>query len=264
MNHSSAEVGSGASTNFRGQTWDTAAYAATGRFVADLAGGVVELLAPRTGEAILDLGCGDGALTEKIAATGAVVTGADASAAMVAAARARGLNVHQVSATEMQFDGEFDAVFSNAALHWMADAEAVLAAVHRALKPGGRFVAEMGGMGNIAAIRVALQAVLAKYGIDAEQVAASLYPSPAHYRRLLETAGFGVRSIELIPRPTALPAGMEGWLNTFRNGVLDLLAAEDRARALAETVELLRPVLCDADGNWTGDYVRLRFAAVRA
>src|ERR1700722_18491033 len=144
-----AESAATASNAFCGQTWDANAYAATGRFVADLAGGVVELLGARPGEAILDLGCGDGALTEKIAATGAVVTGADASAAMVAAARERGLNVHQVSATEMQFDGEFDAVFSNAALHWMPDAEEVLAAVHRALKPGGRFVAEMGGMGNI-------------------------------------------------------------------------------------------------------------------
>jgi trans-aconitate methyltransferase len=248
---------------FSGQTWDAAAYAAKARFVADLAGGVVELLAPQSGEAILDLGCGDGALTERIAATGARIAGADASPAMVAAARARGLNVHEVSATAMTFDGEFDAVFSNAALHWMPDAEAVLAAVHRALKSGGRFVAEMGGQGNIAAIRVALQAVLAKFGIDAEKVAASLYPSPAHYQRLLEGAGFDVLSIELIPRPTPLPDGMVGWLNTFRNGVLDLLAPADRARAVAETVELLRPVLCDVDGNWTADYVRLRFSAVR-
>jgi hypothetical protein len=111
---------------------------------------------------------------------------------------------------------------------------------------------------------VALQARLARYGIDAEEVAASFYPSPAHYRRLLERAGFEVRSMELIPRPTPLPAGMETWLNTFRNGVLDLLAPEDRARALAETVDLLRPALCDADGNWTADYVRLRFSAVRS
>jgi hypothetical protein len=111
---------------------------------------------------------------------------------------------------------------------------------------------------------VALQAVLARFGIDAEKVAASLYPSPAHYRRLLEGAGFSVRSMELIPRPTPLPAGMEAWLNTFRNGVLDLLGPEDRARAVAETVALLRPALCDADGNWTADYVRLRFFAVRA
>jgi len=248
---------------FRGQTWDAAAYAATGRFVADLAGGAVALLAPQPGEAILDLGCGDGALTERIAATGAVVTGADVSPAMVAAARARGLNVDEVSADAMRYQGEFDAVFSNAALHWMPDAQAVIAAVYRALKSDGRFVAEMGGQGNIAAIRTALQAVLARFGIDAEAAAASFYPSPAHYRRLLEAGGFTVRSIELIPRPTPLPAGMEGWLNTFRNGVLDLLTPEHRAKAVAETVALLRPMLADADSNWTADYVRLRFWAVR-
>jgi trans-aconitate methyltransferase len=172
--------------------------------------------------------------------------------------------VREASADAMGYEGEFDAVFSNAALHWMANAEAVIAAVWQALKPGGRFVAEMGGLGNIAAIRVALEAVLAKYGIDAEATAASFYPSPAHYRRLLESAGFAVRSMELIPRPTPLPAGMEAWLGTFRNGVLDLLGAEDRARAVAEIVGLLRPVLCDADGNWTADYVRLRFYAVRS
>ena len=246
-----------------GQTWDTAAYAAKGRFVADLAGGVVELLAARPGERVLDLGCGDGALTEKIAASGAVVTGADSSAAMVGVARARGLNVHEVSGDALRFDAEFDAVFSNAALHWMPRAELVIAGVHLALRPGGRFVAEMGGHGNIAAIRTALEATLARRGIDAEAAAASFYPSPAHYRRLLEAAGFAVRSIELIPRPTPLPHGMEAWLNTFRNGVLDLLPAEDRARAVAETVALLRPALCDADGNWTADYVRLRFAAWR-
>jgi trans-aconitate methyltransferase len=256
-------AGAGAASGFTGQAWDAAAYAKTGRFVADLGGPVVELLAPQAGEAILDLGCGDGALTEKIAAVGAVVTGIDASHAMVLAARARGLTVVEGSGEALEFDAEFDAVFSNAALHWMPRAEAVIAGVRRALRPGGRFVAEMGGHGNIAAIRAALQAVLLPRGIDAEAVAASFYPSPAHYRRLLEAGGFRVRSIELIPRPTPLPAGMEGWLNTFRNGVLDLLPAEERAKAVAETIALLRPMLCDGDGNWTADYVRLRFSAVR-
>jgi trans-aconitate methyltransferase len=183
---------------------------------------------------------------------------------MVAAARERGLNVYEGSARTAVYQSEFDAVFSNAALHWMPDAEAVISAVHRSLKPGGRFVAEMGGMGNIAAIRTALQAVLAQFGIDAEEIAASFYPSPAHYRHLLEAGGFTVRSMELIPRPTPLPHGMAVWLNTFRNGVLDLLPKADRERAVAETVALLEPILCDQDGNWTADYVRLRFFAVRA
>jgi trans-aconitate methyltransferase len=249
--------------SFTGQTWNAAAYAATGRFVADLAGAVVDLLAAQPGEAILDLGCGDGALTEKLAATGAILTGVDSSPEMVAAARARCLNVVELSGDALLFDSEFDAVFSNAALHWMPRAEAVIAGVHRALRPGGRFVAEMGGHGNIAAIRVALAAMFAPFGIDTEAVAASFYPSPAHYRRLLESVGFAVRSIELIPRPTPLPHGMAAWLNTFRNGVLDLLPPADRVRAVAATVGLLKPALCDADGNWTADYVRLRFHAVR-
>ena len=137
----------------------------------------------------------------------------------------------------------------------------MLAGVHRALLPGGRFVAEMGGHGNVAAIRTALQSTLAPFHIDAEAAAASFFPSPALYRRLLEAANFTIQSIDLIPRPTPLPNGMDSWLNTFRNGVLDHLNPTDRAAAIHQTVALLEPILRDADGNWTADYVRLRFHA---
>src|SRR5271154_358172 len=194
------------------QNWDAAQYARQGRFVADLAGGVLDLLAPRPGERVLDLGCGDGVLSAKITATGAEVVGVDNSPSMVVAARALGLDARVANAESLPFAAEFDAVFSNAALHWIRDQEAMLAGVHRALKPGGRFVAEMGGHGNIAAIRVALLAVFAPRKIPVERIECNCFYTPAEYPALLEGHGFRVESIHLIPRPTPLPAGIRGWL----------------------------------------------------
>ncbi len=245
------------------QVWDATAYAANGRFVADLAGGVFAMLNPQPGEHILDLGCGDGALTEKIAATGAIVIGCDADPSMLQAATARGLKAVRADMRALPFHNEFDAVFSNAALHWVTDQASVIRGVHAALKPKGRFVAEMGGLGNIAAIRVALQTTMLRYGIDAEHEAASFYPSPNAYRALLEANGFRIDRMELQPRPTPLKAGMDQWLRTFRAALLARLNDTDREAAIAETIDLLKPVLCDSEGNWFGDYVRLRFHATR-
>ncbi|MBT9329730.1 class I SAM-dependent methyltransferase [Paracidobacterium acidisoli] len=247
------------------QTWNAAQYAQTGRFVADLAGGVFDLLDPQPGEHILDLGCGDGALTEKIAATGASVAGVDASPSMIAAAQARGLTARVLSAESLDYKEEFDAVFSNAALHWMRDQDAVLRGVRQALRPGGRFVAEFGGHGNIAAVRVALRAALGHQELNAEEAEHNYFPTAESYAARLERNGFRVESIGLIARPTLLPvSGMRGWLETFRRGVLDRLPEQERERVLLESVELLRPVLCDDRGQWTADYVRLRFKAIAA
>ena len=215
------------------------------------------------GERVLDLGCGDGVLTERIAAAGTEVVAVDAAPDMVAAARARGLDARVMPGHELSFDGEFDAVFSNAALHWMHPPAAVLAGVFRALKPGGRFVAEMGGHNNTAAILVALAAVLARRGLDAHPLSPWYFPSAAAYREKLEGAGFKVGEIGIFPRPTVLASGIEAWLDNFAEDFLGVLSPADRSAARGEIADLLRPVLVDETGTWIADYVRLRFRAVR-
>jgi len=243
--------------------WTADNYRSHAGFVPALGHDVVALLAPKPGERILDLGCGDGALTETLIAAGAEVVGVDASADMVAAARARGIEARRLDATRLDYDAEFDAVFSNAALHWIRDADAVISGVHRALRPGGRFVGEFGGEGNVAAITVALTAVLHRRGVDAGADIPWFFPTATAYRRRLERLGFVVPQITLFPRPTPLPGGMEDWLETLAAPVLARLPAAERVAARDEAVSLLRPVLCDESGKWTADYVRLRFAAER-
>ena len=245
------------------QTWNASGYQRHAGFVPKLGRPALDLLAPQPGERILDLGCGDGALTAEIAAAGAKAVGVDPAPDMVRAARARGLDARQGDALHLTFEAEFDAVFSNAVLHWVRDADAAIAGVWRALRPGGRFVGEFGGHGNVAAIVTALHAVLKARGVAIGEVHPWFYPTPAAYRTRLEAAGFEVAEIALVPRPTPLPTGMAGWLDTFAGPFYAALPEGERAAARAETVELLRPALCDAEGKWTADYVRLRFAALK-
>lgn len=244
------------------QEWNSSRYAENARFVSELGQPVLELLNPQPDERILDVGCGDGALTEKIGAVGAKVVGVDASADMVAAAKRRGINARVVDAYNLTFDSEFDAVFSNAALHWMSrNPDAVIHGIRRALRPHGRFVGEMGGFGNVAAITVALCATFEKYAAYSAPPVPWYFPSPDEYRARLERAGFQVEYIELIPRPTLLPTGMRGWLETFALPFTKSVPEEKRADFLDQVTDRLRPVLCDAQGKWTAGYVRLRFLA---
>ncbi|MEQ8603826.1 MAG: methyltransferase domain-containing protein [Marivibrio sp.] len=248
------------------QRWDPDRYRSEAGFVAELGLPVVDLLAPRAGERILDLGCGEGALTSKLVALGCHVVGVDASADQIARARAEGLDAHVLDGRrlrdEARFRAAFDAVFSNAALHWMKDdPDAVLAGVAAALKRGGRFVGEMGGFGNVDAIRRACHAELRARGADPEAVDPWFFPDVADYRARLERAGFAVRAIELIPRPTRLPGDVRGWLATFADCFLTALPQTEREEAAAAIRARLAPDLQAADGTWTADYVRLRFAA---
>jgi len=248
------------------QNWSAADYAANAHFVPAHGQPVLDLLRPQAGERILDLGCGDGVLTEKLVALGAHVVGIDSSPDMVAAARQRGLDARVMDARALAFENEFDAVFSNAVLHWVKDdPDAPLAGAFRALVPGGRFVGELGGHACVGAITVALLAALERRGIaDAASRIPWYFPTVDEYEIRLRRAGFVPQSVQLIPRPTPLPTGMRGWLETFANPLCAALPVNERASFLDEVTARLKPVLCDSQGRWTADYTRLRFAAIKA
>jgi len=259
----SMQVGEGSETR-----WDSTLYDESFGIITRLGAGVVELLAPQPGERIIDLGCGTGALTAQIAAAGAEAMGIDASESMIARATELYPELHFEVAKGEDFsvDVPVNAVFSNAALHWMLPPEAVAASVARALEPGGRFVAEMGGSGNIATIVAATYQALAEEGIPHERVRNPWYfPPIGEYASLLERAGFEVRFMELFDRPTPLddcPNGIADWLRMFGGDLLAPVPIGSRTRVQERVNELTRPRL-EQEGRWVADYRRLRFIAVK-
>jgi trans-aconitate methyltransferase len=246
--------------------WDPALYNERAAFVTTAGHELVELLAPRAGERVLDLGCGTGELTAMIAARGAVVTGIDASDEMLATARARHpeLTFTATDGQALSYDASFDAVFSNAALHWMPRVDDVVAGVARALVRPGRFVAELGGAGNTAAVLRGLRAVLPRLGEDPERFIPWTFPTPAEYASLLERHGFRVRFLTHFDRPSRM-AGEEGlrtWLALFSEPLLQTLGA--RRELFFTEMESACRALRRADAGrpcWDIDYVRLRFVA---
>jgi trans-aconitate methyltransferase len=244
-------------------SWDPRLYAENARFVSELGEPLLELLAPRPKELILDLGCGDGALSEKIAAYGCSLYAVDASYAQTEAARKRGLQALAMDGQRLSFKPVFDAVFTNAALHWMKEPDKVVGGVWHALKTGGRFVGEFGGKGNVNAIRTVLHDALRCRGLDPKAVDPWYYPSPAEYSVLLQQAGFVVEYIELIPRPTPLPGDIAAWLEIFAQPFTKAVEETGRKELIAEVRAELEPKLRQSDGTWIADYVRLRFRAIK-
>ncbi len=242
--------------------WSPKDYRDHAGYVAKLGLPILDLLAAHPHQNILDLGCGDGELTAKITASGAKVVAIDASPNMVEAARARGLDARVEDGAQLSYNKQFDTVFSNAALHWMQDINPVLNGVRTALKPGGKFVGEFGGHANIAAIRVALLSALAKHAPTMEPKAFPWYfPTENAFRAKLEEHGFEIHYLKTFARPTPLPTDIAGWLRTFASGILSRYPPSVVTDIIHDTEQLLRSVLCDEEGKWTADYVRLRFVA---
>lgn len=243
--------------------WSAENYNKNAAFVSVYGEEIFSWLAPEAGEKILDLGCGEGTLATKLMAWGVTVVGVDASQAMVTAAQNKGVNASVMDATALSFHSEFDAVFSNAVLHWVKPPEKAIEGIYNALKPGGRFVAEFGGKGNVEALQTALIHVVNHRGKDGNALNPWYFPSPEEYTALLEKQGFHVEKCVLFERPTPLPTGIDGWLKTFAHPFLSDFSEEEKNQIITEVIEAVRPKLCNAQGEWSADYVRLRVSAVK-
>jgi trans-aconitate methyltransferase len=244
-------------------TWDANHYDAAHSYVWTLAADLIELLAPRAGERVLDLGCGTGHLTAKIAGRGASVVGIDASAEMVRQARANypGLEFRVGDATSFEVEKPVDAVFSNATLHWVTDAGAAAGRIARALRPGGRFVAEFGGAGNVREVSRAIAAGLVAVGAPAfETLSPWYFPGIAEYAAVLEGAGLEVTFATLFDRPTVVEAGLRSWVEMYGTMFLEAVG-EAKREAFLGAVEAAGRGALFKEGRWVADYRRLRVLA---
>jgi len=202
-------------------------------------------------------------LTKKLLDLGCEVVGVDSSEPQVEAARRLGIEAYVMNGEELPYLEEFDAVFSNAVLHWIKRADVMIQGVHRSLRQGGRFVAECGGHGCVDKIRIALVQALDRRGVDGESRVPWYFPTPGDYATRLESAGFRVNSIALIPRPTPLPGDIIEYLETFGQSFLTALSGTTKDYYLKEVRAMLEPQLVNPDGVWVADYVRLRFSATK-
>jgi len=242
--------------------WNANKYNKHANFVSTLGMPLIKILEPKAHEKILDLGCGEGSLTLEIKKFGADITAIDLSKDMVEKSRAKGLKAELMSATSLSYVNKFDAVFSNAVLHWVKESELALKNIHRSLKQNGRFIAEFGGYGNIYEIRSAIKEVFLKhkeYGVFNDLW---FFPKVKEYKKMLEDNGFKVKYIELIPRPTPID-DIKNWLDVFANGIISHLTQKQQIHFKQEVTEILKSKIYNEKDGWVADYVRLRLEAYK-
>lgn len=249
------------------QHWNATLYDSSHDFVAKFGEGIFSWLQPQSGEHILDLGCGTGDLAPKIQACGVKVLGVDSSAEMIATAKAKfpTIDFQQADARDLPFSSQFDAIFSNAVLHWVPEKEKAIASMYRSLKKGGRIVLEFGGKDNIQQIWTALKMVLQKRGYaENANISFWYFPSIGAYATLLEEQGFSVVRAEHFARPTLLKGenGLKDWLLMFTDNFFAGIAAGEKADILEEIATALKPTHF-VDGQWVADYKRIRVMAVK-
>lgn len=247
--------------------WDSNLYDRKHDFVSKYGEELIGLLDPKDGEEILDLGCGTGDLAELIREKGPHVTGIDSSATMIEAARQKYplIDFQVKSATDFSFDKKFDAVFSNAALHWILEKEKAVNQIYNSLKPNGRLVAEMGGKGNVAHIIEALKKALIKNGFtDQSKIQTWYFPSLSEYTSLLEKNNFRVIFATHFDRETLLKDenGIKNWLRMFARSYLEGIS-DKNVDTILEEVEQQLKTSNYRDGRWYADYKRLRIVALK-
>ena len=242
--------------------WNATNYNNHADFVSKLAMPVVELLDPKDGEYILDVGCGEGSLAVEIEKFGANVLAIDLSEDMVEKTKQKGIEAYVMSATDIEYADKFDAIFSNATLHWVLDPKLALEQFYKALKDDGRVVAEFGGEGNIKALISAIKRVFDNHSEFGEFNNPWYFPSIKTYKKMVEEVGFKVVSMESIKRDTKID-DISNWLDIFANGIIKDLNKRAQDVFKKEVRDILKPILYTDEKGWVVDYVRLRFKAVK-
>ena len=242
--------------------WNANNYKNHASFVSDLAIDLVDLLNPKEGEIILDLGCGDGSLSLEIMKSKAKVIAVDLSSDMIEKTKSKGIEAYKMDVTNLIYENKFDAVFSNAVLHWVKDKDTAVQNIYKALKSKGRFVTEFGGFGNLNYIIEGMQQVFDNNKQYGKFVNPWYFPDKIEYKNILEHNGFEVKTINLVSRQTFID-DISNWLDIFANGIISHLCQSDKIKFNTELRNILKSKLYDKDKGWFVDYVRLRVYAIK-